>query len=236
MPWICLDYGRLRADAHHLLLERENDLLEIPASLVSALMIEPGASVTHEAVKICSENEVRLFWVGEGLTRLQMRIDAARRLYLKMFDKDFPPAYSIEKLRGLEGSRVKDKYKEIAELYGLKWESREKCPQELGACIGFSTSCLYSISEVVVSVLGYTPCIGVVHSGDPRSLVFDLADTVKFKEVVPIAFDVYSKNQEKSVGELNSIVRHACRDNFWESKLFDRLIENLEFVMDQPCS
>lgn len=259
VPWVCLDYGRLRADAHHLLLERADDLLEIPASSMSVLLLEPGVSVTHEAIKICSENEVRIFWVGEGLTRLygvsldkanpqrilqqaaihtntQLRIEAARRLYRKMFNEDFPPAYSIEKLRGLEGFRVKTRYKEIATSFKLHWDSKENCSSELSACIGFATSCLYAISEVVISVLGYTPCIGVVHSGDSRSLVFDLADTVKFQEVVPIAFEIFSKHQDKSISELNPLVRHACRDSFWQTKLFDRLIENLQFIMDEPCS
>lgn len=35
-------------------------------------------------------------------------------------------------------------------------------------------------------LLCYSPAIGVMHSGDSRSLVFDLADTVKFSVVLPV--------------------------------------------------
>ena len=249
---LTLDKGVLKVDGHCLLLYQESGVIEIPGSLVSCLFIEPGVSVTHEAVKLCAENDTALFWVGEGLTRIYSaaypgpksqrvllqcrvhastpdRVSAARRLYGLMFDELLPPSFTIEKLRGIEGSKVRGIYQRLAKEAGLAWESREAAPKELSAALGFATSCLYAICEVAILAAGYTPCIGVVHSGDARSLVFDLADTVKFKTVVPLAFEVYASKP----ANINMAIRHACRDQFRDKRMFETLLANLAQIMGE---
>ena len=63
-------------------------------------------------------------------------------------------------------------------------------------------------------------------------MVYDLADTVKFKTVVPLAFEVAKSNPSNS----NMAVRHACRDMFVQEKLVERLFSNLEQVIGMsPC-
>lgn len=43
--------------------------VSIPAGQYSCLFLEPGTSVTHEAVKVCAEAGCLLNWVGEGGVR-----------------------------------------------------------------------------------------------------------------------------------------------------------------------
>ncbi len=83
------------------------------------------------------------------------------------------------------------------------------------------------LSEAVILAAGFSPAIGFIHEGDPRSLVFDLADTVKFKTVVPLAFDVFLSDAH----DVRSSVRRACRDLFRESQMIETLMDNLLFAM-----
>ncbi len=255
IPYLFLEKGILRVDGHCLLLCQAESAIEIPGSMVSCLMIEPGVSVTHEAVKLCGENGTLLLWVGEGGTRFygvahahqdcakilrqaaihanqRERIAAASRLYGLMFDDPMPPSFTIEKLRGLEGSRVKEIYMNLALKHGMVWQGREE-KSNLNTSIGFVTSCLYALCEVAILAAGYHPGIGVVHSGNPRSLVFDLADTVKFKTVVPLAFEIAAT----SPSNLNMAVRHGCRDLFSRESMFETLLGHLEniFGTDHDC-
>ena len=241
----------MRVDGHCLLLCRADSAIEIPGSLVSCLMIEPGVSVTHEAVKLCGENNTLIMWVGEGGTRFygaahanqdsrkvvtqvgihvsqSARIAAASRLYGLMFGDVMPPSYTIEKLRGIEGSRVKTIYQELAERHGVDWNGRGD-KSDMNTAIGFATSCLYALSEVAILAAGYHPGIGVVHSGNPRSMVFDLADTEKFKSVVPLAFEVSATNP----ANLNLDIRHACRDLFAKQNTFEKLLTNLVSIFGE---
>lgn len=251
VPYLMLDKGVLRVDGHALLLVQEDGNIEIPASLVSCLMLGPGLSVSHEAVKLAAENGMLLLWVGEGCTRLyavansqhkserilaqasihsdmKRRIQAAGRLYALMFGEHMPPSFTIDKLRGIEGAKVRGIYQSLAQEHGIEWTGRA-AKTILNDCIGYATSCLYAASEVAILAAGYSAAIGVVHSGDPRSLVFDLADTVKFSTVVPLAFKVAAE----SPPNVNMAIRHACRDLFLADHIVEKLFGNLEKIFGE---
>jgi len=67
VPYLMLERGVLRVDGHALLLLQENETMEIPGSLVSCLLLAPGISVTHEAVKLAGESGILMLWVGARL-------------------------------------------------------------------------------------------------------------------------------------------------------------------------
>lgn len=254
LAWVALERGRLVADGHALCLQREDCEIEIPAAAFAALLLEPGCSVTHEAVKLCAQNSVTLLWMGEEGSRLYStssprhdpsrivaqarlhldmasRIEAARRIHELMFGKPAPPSMSLEKLRGIEGAEVRAWYRTQADALGLKWDGRSGA-SELQRAISYATSCLYAAAEVAILVLGYSPAIGVLHSGDPRSFVFDLADTVKFSIVVPAVMRHIAQRGEADFGT----VRRLCRDEFSRTSVLDRLIRNADVIVigEQP--
>lgn len=252
-PFIWIERGKVCADSYGLIIKDHGGEVEIPVAAVSTLVLEPGVTITHEAVKLASEHQTLIVWVGEAGVRIyscgnlggaepkrllqqaQMHLDINRRLecagklYRLMFDDPMPSTRSIDKLRGVEGARVKAIYQDIASKHGVTWEGRDKSQKSLQVALGFATSCLYGLSEVVIHAKGYSPALGVVHAGDARSLVYDLADTVKFKTVVPAAFSVW-KEGEKDIGNR---VRRRCRDIFRECRMADNLFRNLEYIMGE---
>lgn len=248
--WLAVEKGRLEVGGHCLALVRETDVVEIPPAAFAALLLEPGASITHEAVKLCAENRTALLWVGEGGTRLyaaslphsnperlvkqalvhadmKQRIEAARRLYEIMFGELARPSYTIEKLRGHEGAKVRSIYENLAKQHGIEWSGRSE-KDDLQQSISFASSCLYALSEIAILLLGFSPAIGVVHSGDPRSFVYDLADTVKFSVLVPAIFQRHAEGGNASF----SAVRLFCRDLFRERDMLNGLIQNAEWIIN----
>lgn len=249
ISWLAVERGRLEVDGHCLALVRENDLVEIPPAAFAALIIEPGVSITHEAVKLCAENRTAIFWVGEGGTRLysatsihanaarildqssvhldpKKRISAARRLYAIMFGEPALPSFSIEKLRGIEGAKVRAMYESLSIEHGVTWNGRAS-GDALQQKISYGSSCLYSLSEIAILMLGFSPSIGIVHSGDSRSFVYDLADTVKFNNLVPALFAWHAAGSQSDF----SSVRVFCRDLFRTGRLLDTLIYNANWIV-----
>lgn len=251
-PFVALEYGVLRVDDHCLFLDRQDGSgIEVPVGMVSAVLLEPGVSVTHEAVKLAAESDVLLVWVGEAGVRVYSsgmpggkhaprlirqvmqhidpveRMRAARRMYWLMFNELMPETRSLERLRGMEGSKVKSLYITLAKQYGIPWSGRERADQALKDSLGIATSCLYGLAEAVVLSAGFSPAIGIVHSSDPRSLVYDLADTVKFTTVVPAAFQTF----KESPVDTRNRVRRACRDLFREQKTATVLFDNLYEIL-----
>lgn len=254
IPWAVFEHGKLKADGHCLALEQVDGVVEIPPAAFSALLLEPGISITHDAVKLCSENSTLLIWMGEGGTqiysagnidckpenlirqvRIQLsmkdRIEAARRMYRLMFNEGMPPSYSIEKLRGLEGAKVKAWYSHTTQAIGLNWSGKSS-GDDISQTIAYANGCLYALCEIAIRILGYSPCLGIVHSGDKRSMVFDLADTLKFNGFLQNVLQEHKINGMKNY----PVVRRFCRDHFRKTDILQNAVENMRHIFDDANS
>lgn len=226
----------------------------IPMDRLACLMLGPGTSISQDAVKACADAGCLVLWTGEHGVRVysagqpggasgahilrqaemlldpQKRLRAARRLYARMMGEEPPANRSIEQLRGLEGIWVRNRYAELAKLHGLTWKGRnQRLADPANRAISMATSTLYGVTEAAILALGYSPALGIVHTGDARSLVFDMADTVKFRTVAPLAFEMAAAHGDDK--DLAGIVRRACRDLFVKEKLLDLLVDIIQEVM-----
>lgn len=240
-----------------VILDKRGVRKQLPVGGVACLFLAPGTRISHEAVKLAAQVGTLLIWVGENGVRVYsagqpggartdrllyqaqlaldegLRLKVVRKMYAIRFGEEPPARRSVEQLRGLEGARVRELYQKYAKQYGLKWEHRKYDPTNWDAsnvvnkCISSATSCLYGISEAAVLAAGYLPAVGFIHTGKPRSFVFDIADIFKFETVVPIAFKIAAENPP----DADRVVRHACRDSFKEKKVLKRLIPMIEEVL-----
>lgn len=252
--WISIGQGRISGSGQGWVVNDYGDArdldIEVPVGAFAAILLEPGVSITHEAVRRCVDSKTRLIWVGEEAARLyavgdghhvperllsqarvvndrRLRIEAARRLYLRMFEEEPPPSYSIEKLRGIEGAKVRQWYEAATRELNLPW-SGKGAADDVNRVIGWTNACLYACAEVAICILGFSPSLGVVHAGDPRSFAFDVADAVKFRLVLRPALEWYAKSGSSNFQE----VRRFCREHFHQIRLLDELIKIASEVLD----
>src|ERR1700721_806106 len=124
----------------------------------------------------------------------------------------------------IEGVRVRETYRLLAQRHGVKWDGRQYDPHEwstadvVNRCLSAATAALYGVTEAAVLAAGYAPAIGFLHTGKPQSFVYDSFDLFKFDTVVLVALRVVGAVQANSpldgslmqdpVGE----VRRRCRD------------------------
>jgi CRISPR-associated protein Cas1 len=89
------------------------------------------------------------------------------------------------------------------------------------------------LTEAAVLAAGYAPAIGFLHTGKPRSFVYDIADLWKLDTVVPEAFRVAG---QAAKGRLDMAperaVRLACRDAFRKTDLLGKIIPGIESVLE----
>jgi CRISPR-associated protein Cas1 len=258
-PFLHLHYGQVDVQDGALVLNDERGTrMQIPVGALACLMLEPGTSVTHEAVKLCAQEDCLLIWCGEGgvrfysagfpggarsdklLFQLESARDPGRRLkvvremFRRRFGGDVPDKRSVEQLRGLEGARVKEKYVEVAARYGMTWKGRRYDPQDwskgddANRALSAANACLYGVVEAAILVAGYTPAIGFLHTGKPLSFAYDVGDLYKFEVSVPVAFEVASNGGKDVEGR----VRRQLRDVFKKEKLMARIIPDIEDILD----
>lgn len=235
---------------------------QIPVGGLAGIMLEPGARISHAAVALAARVGTLITWVGEGGVRLysagqpggarsdrllwqaaialddSARLRVVRKMYEMRFGDAAPARRSIDQLRGIEGARVRETYALLAKQHGVNWKRRSYDPADWEAgdipnrCLSAATACLHGLSEAAVLAAGYAPAIGFLHSGKPRSFVYDIADLFKLDTVVPEAFRVAGLAAK---GKLDMpperAVRLACRDSFRKTGLLNRIIPAIEEVL-----
>ncbi len=264
-----LDKGQLDViDGAFVVVDVRGVRTVIPVGGLACLMLEPGTRVSHTAVALAARAGTLLIWVGEAGVRLyaagqpggarsdrllyqarlalddDARLRVVRRMYARRFGEDAPARRSVDQLRGIEGARVRETYRLLAQRHGASWDGRKydhrnwSGADTVNRCLSAATSALYGITEAAVLAAGYAPAIGFLHSGKPQSFVYDVADLFKFETVVPEAFRVAAAVEKgrdmldgEPLGNPVSVVRRRCRDTFRREGTLGQLIPAIEDVL-----
>ena len=218
-PFIYLERGRLEIDDSSVKwIDSDCNVVRLPIATLNCLLLGPGTTITHEAVKVISTANCSVCWVGEdsllfyavGQTptsntrnfHRQMLLSAdekkslevARRMYARRFPKAELAGKSLKEMMGMEGYRVRELYEQKAKEYKIGWKGRSYVPGkfELGdmtnQIMTSANAALYGIISSAVHSMGYSPHIGFIHSGSPLPFVYDLADLYKEKLCIDLAF------------------------------------------------
>lgn len=253
-----IEHGRIdMLDGAFLVIHKDGTRTHIPVGSVACLMLEPGTRITHRAVALAAKVGTLVVWIGEAGVRLyaagqpggarsdrllyqarlalddQARLKVVRKMYEVRFGEEPPSRRSVEQLRGIEGVRVRETYKRLAQRHGVKWTRRDYDPTNwegadiANRCLSSATSCLYGVTEAAMLAAGYAPAVGFIHTGKPLSFIYDIADLFKFDTVVPVAFQLAASSPQNAERR----VRIACRDIFRETKLLARIIPTIEQVL-----
>ncbi|MBS3954231.1 MAG: type I-E CRISPR-associated endonuclease Cas1 [Methylomicrobium sp.] len=220
-PFIYLERGRLEIDDSSIKwIDCDCNVIRLPIATLNCLLLGPGTTVTHEAIKVIASANCAVCWVGEdsllfyavGQTptsntrnlRKQLLLSAddtkslevARRMYARRFPKAELSGKSLKEMMGMEGYRVRQLYENKAQEYKIGWKGRSYVPGkfEMGdmtnQILTSANAALYGIVSSAVYSLGYSPHIGFIHSGSPLPFVYDLADLYKEKLCIDLAFSL----------------------------------------------
>ena len=258
ISFLYTDNCRLEKDDGAICLETDNGTINVPAGLLCVLMLGPGTTVTHRMVQLASEAGMCIVWCGErgvrfyaggsplsGDTKLliaqakivsneKLRLAAAKRMYhLRYPSEDLTPL-SMRQLLGREGTKVYQRYKELAKEYHLPWKGRQYDPDNydmndpLQNALSCANAALYGVCYAVVFSLGLSPGLGIVHNGLSKSFVLDIADLYKEKIAFPIAF----KEACDHPLEIERNIRSDMRKVFAQKHFLKQIVADIAFVLD----
>lgn len=258
-PFLYLERGRLEIDDSSVKwIDCEGQVIRLPIATVSTLLLGPGTSVTHEAIKVLSAGNCTVCWVGEdsllfyatGISptantrnlRKQMQIACneekalavARRMFTRRFPEEDLSNKKLKEMMGMEGYRIHQVYEEKAEFYKVGWKGRSYIPgkMELSDITNqILTSCnaaLYGILVSCIYSMGYSPHIGFIHSGSPLPFVYDMADLYKEELCIDLAFRLTLE----MAGSYNKYrVSEEFRELVMEMKLLERINPDIEEML-----
>jgi CRISPR-associated protein Cas1 len=170
----------------------------------------------------------------------QLSLKVAREMFFRRFGVRMERR-SIDQLRGIEGARVRELYKLKAQEYRIPWSGRKYVPgnplkqtDAPNLALNVANTCLYGLVETTVHAAGMSTALGFIHKGDRLSFVLDIADLYKMEQMVPLAFRLVAQKADgaRPWPNLEMDVRRACRDHFKESKLLDRVVNDMTGLID----
>jgi CRISPR-associated protein Cas1 len=255
--YLYLERGILDKETHGLVIHSADAHTPIPIDQLSLLMLGPGISITHAAMRALADNNCLAAWVGDNGIRLyahgtggtfsarrliqQARLvsDEVTRLAVvyRMYQKRFPEmpleGKSLEQVRGMEGIRVRRAYQEAAKNHGVAWSGRDYQQEDwfqanaVNRALSAANACLYGVCHAAIVSAGYSAGLGFIHTGKMLSFVYDVADLYKTETTVPLAFELAAKEPK----DLERLVRTQCRPVFHHARLMDRLLPDIAEVL-----
>lgn len=258
ISFLYLERGRL--EQTHLGVEHvdKHGRTLLPVAGLTTLLLGPGTTVTHAAVKTLVQAGCLLIWSGEEgvrcyaqgigetnkayklMRQAELSSDPAKRLrviermYRARFQERLPPGLSLEQVRGFEGRRVRDAYAAAAARYGVVWQGRQydrdtwDNSDPVNRALSAANACLNGVCHAAVLSAGYSPGLGFIHQGKQLAFVYDVADLYKTRLTVPVAFATAAENPPK----LETEVRRRCRTAFRNLQLLARILPHIEGILD----
>lgn len=218
-PFLYLERGRLEIDDSSIKwIDSDNNVVALPVATLNALLLDPGSTVTHDAVKTAVAANCSICWVGEdsllfyaagflptaNTRNLKQQIElsfdpiksieVARRMYATRFPDADLEGKMLKEMMGMEGHRVRSLYQKKAEEYQVGWKGRNFTPGKFdlsditNQVMTATNAALYGILCSAIHSMGYSPHIGFIHSGSPLPFVYDLADLYKEHLCIDLAF------------------------------------------------
>jgi len=189
----------------------------IPLQAVSMILLGPGSTVSHDALRLLAHARTALAAVGEdgvrlytapplipdrsGLARLQARLWAdedlrlmlARRMYAWRLGEVLPHR-DLNVLRGIEGARMKESYALVARQIGVTWKGRHYDRARPNAAdlpnqaLNHAASAVEAAAAIAVSATSTIPQLGFIHEDPGQAFVLDIADLFRDTLIIPCAF------------------------------------------------
>ena len=216
--------------------------------------------MSHDALRLLARHHTGLLAVAEegvrlyasmpfgpdasALARLQAscwadssrRLEVARRMYAIRLGEVLPGA-EISVLRGIEGARMKETYKRLADQFGLPWKGRRydranpDASDPPNAAINHASSAVEAASLVATAVVGALPQLGFIHEDSGVSFCLDIADLFRDSVTLPVAFGAVHES-ERTGEPLERCVRRLAGSSFRREKLIPKMIDRIRELID----
>ena len=232
----------------------------IPYQAISMVLLDPGSSVTHDALRLLARHGTALAAVGEDgvrcytapplgpdrsdIARRQARVWAddatrlsiARRMYAWRLG-EILPHQDIAVLRGIEGAHVKEAYKLAAARFGVSWEGRryDRATPEAAdlpnQAINHAATAVQAAAAIAVASVSALPQLGFIHEDSDQSFVLDIADLFRESIMLPIAF-TSAKEAGKGEETVDRLVRRHAGRMFRERTVVSAMIDKIKELFE----
>jgi CRISP-associated protein Cas1 len=232
----------------------------IPYQGVSLILLGPGSTISHDALRVLARHGTLLAAVGEGGVKFytappwgqghsevaraharlwadeKARIDVARRMYAWRFGRVLPHK-DIAVLRGIEGARLKETYRLVAEEHRIPWTGRRYDRDNPNACdipnqaINHAVTFVEAAADIAVALVGALPPLGFIHEDSSNAFTLDITDLYRADITLPLAFGVARQAIDNPELKLERELRRAAAAAFRKHQVIPEMIHRIKELL-----
>ncbi|WP_446831622.1 type I-E CRISPR-associated endonuclease Cas1e [Candidatus Foliamicus sp.] len=229
----------------------------VPFQGVSMILLGPGSTVSHDALRLLARHGTALAAVGvdgvrqytapplisdrSGLARKQaiawanekQRLDIARKMYAWRLGRVLPHR-DIAVLRGIEGARMKETYRLVAAQVGIQWRgrrydrSRPSSSDLPNQALNHCSSAVEAAAAIAVSATATIPQLGFIHEDPGQSFVLDIADLFRDTITIPVAFRAAKQAGSPPFENIERLARREVGKALARDKSIPKMIERIK--------
>lgn len=235
-------------------------ILQVPHQAVSMILLGPGSSVTHDALRLLARHGTLMAAVGQDGVRTytappllpdrsdvarrqaelwgnpRRRISVARHMYALRLGEILPHR-DLDTLRGIEGARVKAIYRLMADKYGIPWSGRHydrnnpEATDIPNQAINHAATAVQGAAAIAVQSLAAIPQLGFIHEDSGQAFVLDIADLFRDTITLQIAFSVAKKAISGDQTSIDRLVRREASTVFRKQDVIASMIDKIKQVL-----
>ena len=232
----------------------------VPFQSLSMILLGPGSTVSHDALRLMARHGTALVAVGEDgvrcytapplmpdtsdVARRQMRawgdaegsrLTVARKMYALRLGEVLP-RQSIEALRGIEGGRMKQMYRNLARRYGITWRGRRynranptsaDIPNQ---AINHASVAVTSAAVIAVISVGAIPQLGFIHEHSGDAFALDIADLFRDSILLPAAFKSARSVIENPKLDIERHTRRTTGEMLRSEQVIPKMIDRIKIL------
>jgi CRISPR-associated protein Cas1 len=233
----------------------------IPFQTISVIFLEPGSTVSHDALRLLARHGTGLVATGEdgvrfyasmpfgqddsALAREQVRVwsdpdgrlQVARRMYGWRLGEVLP-SEDLNVLRGIEGARVKTLYRTLAQRYGIKWAGRRydrndpEATDRVNQAVNHGSSAVRAAAMIAVAATSTVPQLGFIHEDSSSAFCLDIADLYRESVCLPAAFRAVKEFEKGPSEPLERYARRSAARVLTEQQVIPSMIDRIKLLFD----
>lgn len=232
----------------------------IPFQTLSMILLGPGSTVSHDALRLMARHGTALVAVGADgvrcytappltpdtseIARQQMRawgdaegsrITVARRMYAIRLGEVLPHT-DINTLRGMEGARMRRTYQNLARRYGIDWRGRRYDRADPLAAdipnqaINHASVAVTSAAVIAVIATGAIPQLGFIHEHSGDAFALDIADLHRDSVLLPAAFKSAAAVMKNPSLNIERHTRQTTGETLRKERVIPKMIDHIKQI------
>ena len=222
------------------------------------ILLGPGSTVSHDALRLMARHGTALVAVGEDgvrcytapplmpdtsdTARRQMRawadaddgrITIAKKMYALRLGEVLPQQ-DLSALRGVEGARMRRTYRLVAQRYRIEWRNRRYDRTDPdwadlpNQAINHASVAVTSAAVIAVTATGAIPQLGFIHEHSGEAFALDIADLFRDTILLPAAFQSAREVMDQPHLEIERHTRRTTGDLLRRERVIAKMIDRIK--------